>query len=302
MSRRNFLKKSALAAGVLLPWQKKQFQHREAGSRINESIKISLNAYSFNDYLQSGEMTLEELLVYCSDLNFDALDPTGYYFPGYPDVPEDEYIYKIKRTAFLQGVEISGTGIRNDFTNPDPAQRKADLNLIRQWVRVASKLGAPVIRVFAGRGIPEGYSRGEINGWIVDALKECVGYGENHGVMIGVQNHNDYLKTADHVLEIVEMVDSEWLGIILDVGSFSTEYPYEDIARVAPHAVSWQIKENLGYQDRTVKTDMIKIVRILENIKYRGYIPIETLGGDPREKVPRFLGEVREALYHDDHS
>lgn len=297
MSRRKFLKKSALAAGAFLPWQKQLLRQREAGCRTGEGIKISLNAYSFNRYLESGEMTLEELLLYCADLHFDALDPTGYYFPGYPGVPEDEYIHMIKRTAFMHGIEISGTGIRNNFTDPDPAKRKADLKHIRQWVQVASRLGAPVIRVFAGRGVPEGYSRGEINGWIADALKECVKYGEAHGVMIGVQNHNDYLKTAEHVLEIIELVDSEWLGIILDVGSFSTENPYEDIARIAPHAVSWQIKENLGYRDRTVKTDLTEIVRILEEVKYRGYIPIETLGGDPRVKVPRFLDEVRDALY-----
>lgn len=297
MSRRNFIKKSALALGACLPWQKLQHPSPDTSRRKNKSIKISLNAYSFNHYLQSGEMTLEELLTYCSDLHFDALDPTGYYFPDYPDVPGDEYIYKIKRKAFVHGVEISGTGIRNNFTDPDPARRRADLRHIKEWVQVASKLGAPVIRVFAGRGIPEGYSRNEINGWIVEALKECVEYGEAHGVMIGVQNHNDYLKNADHVLEIIESVDSDWLGIILDVGSFSTENPYEDIARVAPHAVSWQIKENLGYRDRTVRTDLTKIVKILEDVGYRGYIPIETLGGDPKKKVPRFLEEVREALY-----
>lgn len=297
MSRRNFIKKSALALGTFLPWQKLQHQLSGTGRQKNKNIKISLNAYSFNRYLQSGETTLEELLMYCSDLHFDALDPTGYYFPGYPDVPGDEYIYKIKRKAFIHGIEISGTGIRNNFTDPDPAKRRADLQHIRQWIGVASKLGAPVIRVFAGRDIPEGYSRSEINGWIVEALKECVEYGEAHGVMIGVQNHNDYLKNADHVLEIIESVNSDWLGIILDVGSFSTENPYEDIARVAPHAVSWQIKENLGYRDRTVRTDLTKIVKILEDVGYRGYIPIETLGGDPVKKVPRFLKEVREALY-----
>lgn len=297
MSRRTFLKKSALAMGTFLPWRKAKYQPGHIDDWTNKSINISLNAYSFNSYLESGEMTLEELLVYCSDLNFDALDPTGYYFPGYPDVPADEYIYKIKRKAFIHGVEISGTGIRNNFTDPDPAKRRADLDHIKEWIQVASKLGAPVIRVFAGSGIPEGYERNEINEWIVEALKECVEYGESFGVMIGVQNHNDYLKNADQVLEIIELVNSDWLGIILDVGSFSTENPYEDIARVAPHAISWQIKENLGYQDRTVRTDLSKIVGILKDIEYRGYIPIETLGGDPVEKVPRFLKEVREALY-----
>ncbi|MFH5832044.1 sugar phosphate isomerase/epimerase family protein [Halalkalibaculum sp. DA384] len=297
MSRRDFLKKSALAFGSLMPWYTQKMPTDERDCSRNKQIKISLNAYSFNSYLQEGEMDLEELLLYCAELNFDALDPTGYYFPDYPEIPSDEYIYKIKRNAFIHGMEISGTGIRNDFTDPDPANRRADLDLIKEWVQVAAKLGAPIIRVFAGRGIPEGYSRSEMNGWVAEALKECVGYGREYGVMIGVQNHNDYLKTADHVLEIIELVNSDWLGIILDVGSFSTANPYKDIARVAPHAISWQIKENLGYRDKTVRTDLHKIADILEEVDYRGYIPIETLGGDPMKKVPPFLDEVREAVY-----
>lgn len=241
-------------------------------------------------------MDLDDLLMYCSSLNFDAVDPTGYYFPGYPSVPDDEYIYHIKRKAFIQGLGISGTGIRNNFTEPDLSRRAEDLRLIKQWIHVASKLGAPVIRVFAGQSIPEGYSRTEVNGWIAEAFKECVEYGKDHGVMIGLQNHNDYLKNADHVLEILRLVNSEWLGVILDIGSFSTDDPYKDIAKVAPHAVSWQIKEYLSFADRTERVDLEKIVAILRDVEYRGYIPIETLGGDPMKKVPRFLQEVRNAL------
>ncbi|MDR8390055.1 sugar phosphate isomerase/epimerase [Aliifodinibius sp. S!AR15-10] len=297
MIRRDFLEKSMMAMGALLPWYGQGHSMHNDTVSEERKIKISLNAYSFNSYLQEGKMDLEELLQYCTELGFDAVDPTGYYFPGYPNIPDDSYIYRIKRMAFLNGMEISGTGIRNNFTDPDPSIRQSDLDLIRQWVEVAAKLGAPVIRVFAGRGIPQGYRRKEIDGWIVEALEECVSYAEEFGVMIGVQNHNDYLKNADQVLNIINSVDSEWLGIILDVGSFSTEDPYEDIARVAPHAVSWQIKENLGYEDRIVKTDLKKIVQILRDVDYRGYIPIETLGGDPMKKVPRFLEEVQTALY-----
>jgi sugar phosphate isomerase/epimerase len=260
------------------------------------NFKTSLNAYSFNSYLQQGKKDLDELIDYCTTLNLDAVDLTGYYFPAYPEIPDDKYIYHIKQKAFVNGLAISGTGIRNDFTDPDPQKRADDIELIKNWIVVASKLGAPVIRVFAGQGIQKGYSRQELNGWIAEALNECTEYGKAHGFMIGMQNHNDYLKNAAQVLEIVELVNSDWFGIILDVGSFSTENPYDDIARVAPHAISWQIKENLGYQDRTVKTDLSKIAKILRNIEYRGYIPIETLGGDPMEKVSIFLNEVNTAI------
>jgi hypothetical protein len=55
------------------------------------------------------------------------VDLTGYYFPDYPNVPADDYIYALKRKAFLLGLDISGTGVRNDFANPDENKRKEDI-------------------------------------------------------------------------------------------------------------------------------------------------------------------------------
>lgn len=40
-----------------------------------------------------------------------------------------------------------------------------------------------------------------------------------------------------------------------------------------------------------------RVVGIVKESRYRGYLPIETLGpGVPRKQVPRFLAEVRRAL------
>ncbi len=58
--------------------------------------RIALNAYSFNTPMREGTMDLFDMLEYCSKESIDAADLTGYYFPGYPEVPTDEYIYSIK--------------------------------------------------------------------------------------------------------------------------------------------------------------------------------------------------------------
>src|SRR5690554_2047638 len=96
----------------------------------NFKLKLSLNVYSFHTPLMNGDIDLFDVLDFCAQYNFDAIDPTGYYFPGYPDVPDDDYISEFKRKAFLLGLDISGTGIRNDFANPDRASREADIELI----------------------------------------------------------------------------------------------------------------------------------------------------------------------------
>jgi hypothetical protein len=39
-----------------------------------------------------------------------------------------------------------------------------------------------------------------------------------------------------------------------------------------------------------------RLFRIIREARYRGYLPLETLEGDPRVKLPRFLDEARAAL------
>ena len=187
------------------------------GKPANSKLKTSLNAYSFNEPLRAKTMTLDDLLDYCAAHNFDGVDLTGYYFPGYPQVPSDEYLYHLKRKAHLLGVSISGTGIKNDFTNPDTNKRKEDIQLIKNWIEVAAKLGAPVLRIFSGEMIPKGFTWDQIAGWMSTDIRECVDYGQQHGVIIGIQNHNDFIQTADDVIKIIEMVNRDWFGLILDI-------------------------------------------------------------------------------------
>jgi sugar phosphate isomerase/epimerase len=260
-------------------------------------IKLSCNLYSFNAPLRSGEMTLEQAIDCCAELGFDAVDPTGYYFPGHPQPPSDAYVHAIKLRAFRNGLDVSGTGVRNDFAVPEAAKREADVAHVARWVEVAAKLGAPALRVFDGRGEGSGPSRAQMTAWAVEAFRACAAHGERHGVVIAYQNHDELLKTADEVLALRERVASEWFGLNVDVGSLRTGDPYEEIARLAPFACTWQIKERLYRKGQEEKTDLRKVFGILRAAGYRGYAPLETLGpGDPRDKVRRFLDEARAAL------
>lgn len=260
-------------------------------------IKISCNLYSFNAPLRSGAMSLDEVVDFCAELGFDAVDPTGYYLAGHPEPPADAYLNALKRRAFLSGLDVSGTGVRNDFTQPEAPKREADIAHVGRWAEVAAKLGAPCLRVFDGRGEAPGPSREQMTGWVVEAFRACAAHGERHGVVIAYQNHDELLKTADEVLALRERVASDWFGLNVDVGSLRTADPYEEIARLAPFACTWQVKERLYRRGREEKTDVRRVFAIMREAGYRGYAPIETLGeGDPREKVRRFLDEVREAL------
>lgn len=297
-TRRAFVKAATAAIPFCALAAPKLASTASIESKPGDPIRLSCNLYSFNEPLMNKTMTLEAVLAFCAEVGFDAVDPTGYYFPGYPAVPEEGYVYAIKRNAFRLGLDISGTGVRNDFTLPDPARRKAEIELVRQWINVAAQLGAPCLRVFAGKSVPAGHTREEVTNWVVDALRECAEQGAKRGVTIVLQNHADFIETADHILELLNRVNSDWLALNLDIGSFKIGDPYAQIAKVAPRAATWQIKENLFVKGQEMPTDLNAIMKIVRNSGYRGYLPIETLGkGDPRQKVPVFFDKVKKALH-----
>lgn len=298
--RRKFLKSFAAlsaAAGMGNITSAIAGERAKTGTDKTNRFKISLNAYSFNSLLTSGKTTLEALIEFCAKEGFDAIDMTGYYFTGYPAIPSDEYIYHLKRKAHAFGVDISGTGVRNEFADPDKTKRETEVAFVKKWIEVAAKLGAPVIRIFSGKALPAGYTWEQAEAWVVEAIKECAAYGKQHGVIVAVQNHNDLIKTADQAISIIKKVDSEWFGLVLDTGSFVTLEPYSEIRKTTSYAVNWQVKEKLNYNGKVEDMDLEKLMRIANESTYRGYLPIETLSpGDPFTIVPPFLKKVKDAL------
>lgn len=317
-SRRSFLQRAALAAlGTSLGASSgKASAAIEPIKRVGgPSLRPALNAYSFLEKLTanlkdpSQGVNLFDVCDFCAREDFAAVDLTGYFFPGYPNAPEESYLARIKKHTHDLGLDISGTGVRNDFVTADKAVRAAGVQLTKEWIEVAVKLGAPVVRVFAG---PQGQvkdwqaasnnaKRADAEGWMADSLRECAEHGKKFGVLLAVQNHGDFLSTGEEHLSLLKRVDHEWCGALVDTGKYLTADPYADIALMAPYAVNWQIKETLGSSMKTPRTDMKKLVTIIRQSGYRGYLPIETLASGRKDydsfvEVAKMHTELREAI------
>lgn len=293
--RRNLLRSLALAP--ILLGSRSLFASPLIETSARSRLQYSINAYTFNDLLRSGEMTFFDMMEFAYELGLDAVDLTGYYFSGYPQIPDDRTLFQLKKKALQLGLNITWTGVRNNFVNPDRTARQSDLDLIKNWLQVSSRLGASIMRVFVGKGKHEGYSREEVKKWIVSDFQTCAKYAEKTGVMIGMQHHNDFLYEADEVIDILKRVDSEWFGLILDIGSLRRGDPYEEIRKLAPHANYWFIKE-LVYVDGVAQAvNMKKIAALLKEVNYAGYISFESLtDGDPKQIVTSMVNDFR-AVY-----
>lgn len=290
MNRRSFLAGAAAVSALPGSAQVK----RVAGSHF----RVGLNAFSFNRPLIAREMKLDDVIDYCASQNIEGVDLTGYYFPGYPAVPPDEFLYALKKRAFLNGVQITGTGVRNDFVRPDAGARRRDIDLVKAWIEAARKMGASDIRVFSGPAASaEGRTFEQVLEYMAPAYKECAEYGRQHGVIVALQEHNDFLKTAAETIRVVKAVNSEWFHVNLDIGSLRQGDPYAEIEKLLPYACTWQIKEQVWYGNKAVDTDLPRLRGIIEKGGYRGFLPIEALGqGDQRAIVTAFLDKVRKAF------
>ncbi len=101
------------------------------------------------------------------------------------------------------------------------------------------------------------------------------------------------------MLRIIEQVkDSPWFGVNLDGGNFRTADPYSDLAQIAPYAINVQIKTDLSPSGKKEDADLARVVRILADANYRGYVVLEYEGAeDPKTAVPKHIETLRKLIH-----
>ena len=229
-------------------------------------IKIGCAAYSYRDYLKDGRMSYEDFIEEAHNIGLDGVEMTLYWLPS----REPQYFRNLKRVALSRGLPISCAGISTNFCNPDPMERERMIKTVEEGASIARELGAPALRVFGGY-VPEGYFEEQAILWTIGALRRCVKYAEENGVVIALENHGGITARADSVIRIIEGVDSPWLRVNLDLGNYR-ESTYEDIAKTVPYAVHIHGKVSIS---ENIRVDYEKVKRILEDKGYNGFISIE---------------------------
>jgi sugar phosphate isomerase/epimerase len=206
-------------------------------------------------------------------------------------------LLKLKRHAFLRGVEISGTAVGNTFTHRPGSRREAEIKSVKQWIDRAALLGAPHIRVFAGN--VQGTSKEEARKLCIEALEECCAYAGQKGVILGLENHGGIVAESEDMLEIVRAVNSPWFGVNFDSGNFHTADPYRDLERIAPYAVNVQWKAEVSPRGQGKQpADLKRMLSILRQANYQGYLVLEyEVAEDPWIAVPRLLREMEQLLH-----
>lgn len=299
-------------------------------------MKLSLAAYSFRanqdgfkaglktapteEELAGDAMTLDGFIDTCAELGLDGAELTGYYFPKHvqetalsrpPMNPGGEdpavrqaridaataYLNGLKNRAFRLGLDVSGTAIGNDFCVPEGPLWAAQVEECKNWIDRAAVLGAPVIRIFAGK-VPENDTEEKAIGRCVAAIDECLGYAGRRGVFLALENHGGVTATPDQMLKILEAVKpSPWFGVNFDSGNFRTDDPYRDLEAIAPYAVNAQIKASIHPNGKKEPADFARLIDILKRANYRGHVALEyEEAEDPREAIPGYVEQLKKLV------
>jgi len=235
---------------------------------------VSLAAYSLRTQFAwmkgkpgPGKLEMPGFLDYCASQGLSGAELTAYFFPEPMDFA---YCRKIKRQAHLLGIDLTGGAIGNNFTHaPGSEKAKEQLDYTRLWIDRYAEMGIPAIRVFAGnpsKDIPEEQAIANI----ITNLSEALVHAEGRGVLLGMENH-DFTTNVDRFLRILTAIDSPWLGATFDSANVEPQLdPYEQMERLAPYAITAQIKVMIKTSAGKIPTDFEKVAGILKNAAYRG--------------------------------
>ncbi len=171
--------------------------------------------------------------------------------------------------------------------------------MTRRWIDYAATMGAPVIRIFAGK-VPQGDTEAAALDRCVAGINQSLEYAAEKGVVLALENHGGITATPEQLLAIVDRVDeSPWFGINFDSGNFRSADPYADLEKIAPYAVNAQVKVAVqrGSDASKEEADLPRIIKMLKRVNYRGYIVLEyEEDADPWKTIPRYLNELRELI------
>jgi sugar phosphate isomerase/epimerase len=246
-------------------------------------------AYSYRKYLQHGPMTMEEFIEKAVDLRVDGVDMTGYYLKS----TDADYLASLRHLAYRNGVAFSGAACGVSTVDADTGKRADAVANIKKWVNVTDALGAPHLRIFAGK-LPAGVTLQQAIDWTVEAMKTACEYSAKKGIAIGIEDHSGVTQQADVCLEIMHRVNSPYAGINLDITHFvptATQDSYAQIEACIRYATNTHIRDKF---DDGSPVDLERVWQLFAKAGFKGFMSVEYEDKeDAATGVPKLLEKVR---------
>lgn len=254
-------------------------------------MKLSCSSWSYHRALEAGRLDLDRWLSHCAhELELNGVEIEDKHLPRKP-----AQLHKVRCRIEEEGLVLANVTTFNDFGHEEEAQNRAELDRVRRWTDNALELGCSTLRVFAGWPHAEREAAWDR---MLDYLERACEYAETQGLMLLVENHNHdgFLRTGDDVARVLRAVDSPALGFLLDTGNFLDGL--RSIEQTAPWARHVHAKLlELDARGAERRIDHARVLALLHEVGYRGFISVEYEGEEPEEQaVPRAVTFLRGLL------
>ncbi len=277
-------------------------------------MQLSVSMWSVVEAVREGKLDLAGFLDFAAAQQVEGVELLDYFW-----IDKQAQIAQVKRQTADLGLKLAVYSIGNDFFQPDPAVRAAQLTGLKAGVDTANALEVNILRVFSGNA-KEGYALQDGLDWIVDGLVAGAAYAQEHGVVLALENHGLMAGRSDQVRGMIEQVNSPALRANLDTGNFllvgqnPTSAALElgdlvalvhlkDFRRARADATTHVYKglDGLGYTGTVIgegEVDLPAILALLRQAGYTGWLSLEYEGGQNPLTigVPQSLNAARKLL------
>lgn len=250
-------------------------------------FKISLAEWSLHRTIRSGELDPRDFAPFAQkEYGLDAVEHVNTFFQGH--AADFEYLTDMKKRADDAGVRslLIMCDAEGELGDADEAARRRAIENHFRWIAAACFLGCHSIRVnAAGQGSAE-----EVSKRAADSLHRLGEMGERYEINVIVENHGGYSSNGAWLAATIRAADHPRAGTLPDFGNFrisvSEEYDrYQGVAELMPFARGVSAKSH-GFDaaGNETHTDYKKMLRIVLDAGYRGYVGVEYEGDSVGER------------------
>jgi sugar phosphate isomerase/epimerase len=205
----------------------------------------------------------------------DAVEYVSIYFKGKSE--DNGYLTALKDSCTKYGVKsllimVDGEG---SLADTSLAVRTKAVENHYKWVKAAKFLGCHSIRVnAAGKG-----TMGQMQAAAIDALGKLSEYAAGYGINVIVENHGGNSSIGKWLVEIMKTVNKPNCGVLPDLGNFYEYDRYAGVTEMMPFAKGVSGKTyDFDAEGNETKVDYVKMMKIISDSKYTGYIDVEYEG------------------------
>jgi sugar phosphate isomerase/epimerase len=286
LDRRSFLKSAAAtgaAIGLATGSGSKLLAAEEGKVPL---FKISLAEWSFNRALFDKKMdNLDFPIVAKRDFGIDCVEYVNQFFMD--KAQDTAYLTELKKRCDDNGVKsgLIMCDAEGDLGDPDDAKRTEAVENHYKWVEAAKFLGCHSIRVNARSA----GSYDEQMDRAADGLRRLSEFGAKHDINVIVENHGGLSSNGKWLAAVITKVSLPNCGTLPDFGNFmiepGDEYDrYQGVRELMPFAKGVSAKSHeFDAAGNEVQTDYRKMMKIVLDAGYHGYVGVEWEGSTPSE-------------------